>query len=359
MANLTKGGLVDLLKEEFGIQTDKGLSESLGMSFANWRNVADSIVSSLIVKRAIKAAMRYRLRSVLQPLIEYHPFVFEHGKNVDSFANRLADKGIVASLGKAYGIYAFFDSAGKIIYLGKAEKQHLFPEMEQQYRCKTVPFRVIENGLSKWKYPVIKYIAEYVSAYSVQPELISNVEALITRTIINNSTNLRAERFRSLISGICKPLAFRRLGCDGSGMQDAKPGSHTIWDCKYRVVWITKYRFPVLGGDVGQRARELLREISRAHEMTIYAGAINRDHVHMLIGMPPHLSVSRAVQYLKGKSSHKLLSEYQSLRKRYWGQHLWGRGYWVATSGNVTDEVWKKYIEDQKPEVPDDNFKVV
>ena len=65
------------------------------------------------------------------------------------------------------------------------------------------------------------------------------------------------------------------------------------------------------------------------------------------------------VQYLKGKSSHKLLSEYQSLRKRYWGQHLWGRGYWLATSGNVTDEVWKKYIEDQKPEIPDDHFNVV
>ena len=122
---------------------------------------------------------------------------------------------------------------------------------------------------------------------------------------------------------------------------------------------ITKYRFPVMGGDVGQRARELLREIAQAHEMKIYAGSINRDHVHMLIGIPPHLSVSRAVQYLKGKSSHKLLSEYQSLRKRYWGQHLWGRGYWVATSGNVTDEVWKKYIEDQKPEVPDDHFNVV
>ena len=106
-------------------------------------------------------------------------------------------------------------------------------------------------------------------------------------------------------------------------------------------------------------ARELLREIARAHEMTIYAGSINRDHVHMLIGIPPRLSVSRTVQYLKGKSSHKLLSEYQSLRKRYWGQHLWGRGYCVATSGNVTYEVWKKYIEEQQPEVPDDHFNVV
>jgi len=93
--------------------------------------------------------------------------------------------------------------------------------------------------------------------------------------------------------------------------------------------------------------------------MTIYAGAINRDHVHVLISIPPQLSVSLAVQALKGKSSNKLLSEYQTLCKRYWGQRLWARGCWVATSGNVTDEVWKQYIEDEKPEEPDDNFKVV
>jgi putative transposase len=110
---------------------------------------------------------------------------------------------------------------------------------------------------------------------------------------------------------------------------------------------------------VGLRTRELLREIAHSLELTIYAGAINREHVHMLIAIPPYLSVSRAVQFLKGKSSHKLLSEFPSLRKRYWGQHLWARGYWVASSGNVTDEVWKKYIETQKPEPPDDNFKVV
>ena len=79
----------------------------------------------------------------------------------------------------------------------------------------------------------------------------------------------------------------------------------------------------------------------------------------MLIGIPPNISVSKAVQYLKGKSSHKLLSEFSVLKKRYWGQHLWGGGYWVSSSGNVTDEVWKKYIEDQKPEEPDDNFRVV
>ena len=142
-------------------------------------------------------------------------------------------------------------------------------------------------------------------------------------------------------------------------MEDYKRGSHTVWDCKYHLVWVTKYRYEVLAGDVGQRCRELLREIARSKEMQIYAGSINRNHVHMLISIPPNLSVSRAVQYLKGKSSHKLLSEYEALRKRYWGQHLWARGYWVASSGNVTDEVWKKYIEDQKPAEPDDDFRVL
>jgi putative transposase len=135
-------------------------------------------------------------------------------------------------------------------------------------------------------------------------------------------------------------------------MEDYKRGSHTVWDCKYHLVWRTKYRYDVLGGDVGQRCRDLLREISRNQEMIIYAGSVNRDHVHTLIGIPPQISLSRAVQNVKGKSSHKLLSEYAGLRKRNWGQHLWARGYWVATSGNVTDEVWKRYIEEQKPPEP-------
>ena len=142
-------------------------------------------------------------------------------------------------------------------------------------------------------------------------------------------------------------------------MEDYQRGSHTVYDCKYHLVWTTKYRYSVLGGRIGERCRELIREICRSNGIKIYAGAVNRDHVHLLLGIPPHISVSRAVQLLKGKSSHKMLTEFQELRKRYWGQHLWGRGYWVATSGNVTDEVWKEYIKNQKPEHPDDEFKVV
>src|ERR1700689_4388403 len=100
-------------------------------------------------------------------------------------------------------------------------------------------------------------------------------------------------------------------------MEDYKRGSHSVWGCKYHLGWTTKDRHSVLAGDLGQRCRELLREIARSQEMVIYAGSINRDHVHMLIGIPPHISVSRAVQYLKGKSSQKLLSEFAGLRKRY------------------------------------------
>ncbi len=66
-----------------------------------------------------------------------------------------------------------------------------------------------------------------------------------------------------------------------------------------------------------------------------------------------------AIQYMKGKSSHKLLSEFARLRKRYWGQHLWARGYRVYTSGNVSDEVWQRYIKEQKAPEPDDDFKVI
>ena len=124
-------------------------------------------------------------------------------------------------------------------------------------------------------------------------------------------------------------------------------------------MWVTKYRYSLLGGDVGLRCRELLRAIVHSKEMIIYAGFINRDHVHMLIGIPLNLSVSKTVQFLKEDSSYKLLSEFSSLRKRYWGQRLWARGYWVASSGNVTDEVWKEYIKNQKPNEPDDDFSVL
>jgi putative transposase len=120
-------------------------------------------------------------------------------------------------------------------------------------------------------------------------------------------------------------------------MEAYKRGSHTVWDCKYHLVWSTTYRFAVLGGDVGQRCRELVRETALAHEMIIHAGSINRDRAYASVDSAASVGVASSA-FLKGRSSHKLLSEYAALQHRYWGQYLWARGYWVASSGNVTDE---------------------
>ena len=87
-------------------------------------------------------------------------------------------------------------------------------------------------------------------------------------------------------------------------------------------------------------------------------GHVSVDHIHMFVSVPPHLSVSKLVQYLKGKSSYKLMQEDKQISRAFWGRHLWGRGYFVATSGNVTDEVIMEYIKNQDAEKSDEDFKI-
>ena len=140
-------------------------------------------------------------------------------------------------------------------------------------------------------------------------------------------------------------------------MEHYRESSHTVYDIKYHIVWITKYRKPVLRADIAQRVRELTREICRAKDVEIIKGHISRDHVHILVSVPPHISVSHLVQSIKGKKSRKMMMEFKSLSRTFWGRHIWARGYFVASSGNVTDEVIMKYIEQQNVEPPDGDFK--
>ena len=81
-----------------------------------------------------------------------------------------------------------------------------------------------------------------------------------------------------------------------------------------------------------------------AHEVKILKGVVSKDHVHMLVLVPPTLAPSRLAGLMKGKSSHKIQQEFPEIRKRYWGQHFWARGYFCATTGTVTDEMIKAYI---------------
>lgn len=126
-----------------------------------------------------------------------------------------------------------------------------------------------------------------------------------------------------------------------------RKGSHTVWDLKYHIVWTTKYRKPVLEGRLAVRTRELIREICEEHQIQIIRGHISKDHIHIFISMPPQISISKITQYIKGKTSRKLLIENPSLNKKFWGQHLWARGYFATTSGAITDEMVMDYIKNQ------------
>jgi REP-associated tyrosine transposase len=136
-------------------------------------------------------------------------------------------------------------------------------------------------------------------------------------------------------------------------------GSHTVYELHYHFVFTTKYRKPALRGDVGVEVRGLIQQICRAHDITIIAGHIRPDHVHLLLSVPPHLAPSRVMQAIKGKTSHRLLMDHRKLRAAFWGRHLWSRGYFVCSSGDVTDEMIAEYIRTQDAEPQDDDrFKV-
>ena len=142
-------------------------------------------------------------------------------------------------------------------------------------------------------------------------------------------------------------------------MRQYRHGSHTVYQCHYHFVFIPKYRKPVLRGEVGQRLRELVREICKSYDIEILKGHIRPDHVHLLLSVPPTLSPSRVMNAIKGKSSNRLMRDFRTLNRTFWGRHLWARGYFCATSGNVTDDVIARYIEQQDAEPPDDvDFKV-
>jgi putative transposase len=144
-------------------------------------------------------------------------------------------------------------------------------------------------------------------------------------------------------------------------MENYRTSAHTRFDIKYHFVWTTKYRKRVLRGQVAIRLRELVREVCRGNDIEILQGHVSQDHVHILVSAPPNISASKIMQYIKGKSSRKLMMEFRHLNKQFWGRHIWARGYFVATSGNVTDEVIQEYIRLQGQEAPsgdDENFRV-
>ncbi len=122
-------------------------------------------------------------------------------------------------------------------------------------------------------------------------------------------------------------------------------GKHCVFYDLYHLVWSTKYRYKVLLGDVRLRVREIIRQVCAENGVDIIKGVLSSDHVHMFVSIPPKLSVSDFMRKMKGRSSFLIQREFPVLKKRYWGQRFWGRGYFSTTNGAITEETVLQYLE--------------
>ena len=141
-------------------------------------------------------------------------------------------------------------------------------------------------------------------------------------------------------------------------MMEYRKNAHSVRDVKFYIIWMTEYRFKVLRGEVATRARDLLRQICQGGDVVIVQGSVSPDHIHMLVSVPPQLAPAKLVQYLKGRSSRMLQDEFPQLKKCYWGQHLWARGYFCASVGAVDEETIRRYIEIGSGTILGENFKI-
>ena len=136
-------------------------------------------------------------------------------------------------------------------------------------------------------------------------------------------------------------------------------GSHTVYDLRVHLVWITKYRYKVLDKTIGNRTREFVRQYCLNNDINILRGVVSKDHVHLYVSYPPNLSVSDMMKSIKGMTSRKLQQEYPNLGKSYWGKHFWAVGYGAFSAGEVNDKTIQNYLKqhDTKRHI-DDGFVV-
>jgi len=128
-------------------------------------------------------------------------------------------------------------------------------------------------------------------------------------------------------------------------MVNYRKQSHSVSCLTCHLVWATKYRHPVLVGDIQQRCRDLLIQICNSENVRILKGVVSKDHIHMHIEYSPSQSLSLLVKKLKGRTSHHLQLEYPILKKRYWGRHFWSIGFGAWSTGVITDEMVQEYLE--------------
>jgi putative transposase len=124
--------------------------------------------------------------------------------------------------------------------------------------------------------------------------------------------------------------------------------AHSIYECKYHIVFCPKYRYRILRDEVGEYTRQqIYRLCQQKDKVDVMELNVQPDHVHLVMGIPPKYVVSSVMGYLKGKLAIRLFDRYERLGHRYWGRHLWARGYCVSTIG-LDEEKIRKYVKWQE-----------
>ena len=179
--------------------------------------------------------------------------------------------------------------------------------------------------------------------------------------VMSNLEDAGIRVFSITVPGLIPP-PFRRAAFSHSAAEwrDGRVSTERARGFRHQVSRGVDHEVPIQGaeGGVAERTRDLIRQICEAREVVIVRGSVSPDHVHMLLSASADLAPAKLVQYIKGGSSRKLQDEFPELRKRYWGQHLWVRGYFCATVGAVDEATICEYIENQKWDQDDQGFKI-
>ena len=131
-------------------------------------------------------------------------------------------------------------------------------------------------------------------------------------------------------------------------MSNFKKLSHTIYECKYHIVFCPKYRYRIFDGQIGQYAKQQVYSLTRQKDLVeVEEINVQPDHIHTILSVPPKYAISDIMGFMKGKISLSLFHRYERLGKRYWGRHLWSRGYCVSTIG-LDEEQIRKYVRWQE-----------
>ena len=130
-------------------------------------------------------------------------------------------------------------------------------------------------------------------------------------------------------------------------MEEYKQLAHTTYICNYHVILCPKYRFRIMHGQVGQKVRDWIRKVSEWKGSEIIEGHVSRDHVHIVLCIPPKYAVSEVIGTIKGRVAIRLFKHVPDLRERYWGRSFWSRGYFVSTIG-VNEAIIRKYVQKQE-----------